>query len=311
LKKISKALKNNPSLGKYGSIDMYLKEFSRDLRNYLPEGIAVGDIIRIKHPEMYPDINAVITSICHDTDDIMIIIEDGAKLRKNNLKNELGIIFKFSFKKIIPDENSVWLLKKISDELKNNPALTNDKEFLEKLAELNNLPYIPEAHKKYNLLPGCHKYGGDVIFYPTRERDAISKLLPQDEFIYPYHHSYAEIYANLDYCIEKYGTTNGEINKLGKRIAAYKIRVQKMNVKENWSVLRYIGNSTDELPISGWTHGRYYYMAIDESRNCHGIFDDEEYFAVSGRRRSLDSARWEIAEDPTGYAAGLLAADEE
>ena len=34
------------------------------------------------------------------------------------------------------------------------------------------MPYIPEQHKKYNLLPYCRKDGGEVFDYPS---DLISK----------------------------------------------------------------------------------------------------------------------------------------
>jgi len=86
-------------------------------------------------------------------------------------------------------------------------------------------------------------------------------------------------------------------------IADYKAHVQKINIKENWSVLRYIGESTDSILLTGFTHGRYYYMAIDEFKKTYGIFDNEEYYAVGCL---LNSDNWEIVEDPTGKARKML-----
>ena len=205
-------------------------------------------------------------------------------------------------------------IETISEELKNNPALIHDETFLKKLSEINNLPYIPEAHKKYNLLPQCHKYGGDVHFCPSSEHEAISALLPEDQYFSPpYHLSYDEYNNILDGYISEYGTTNGKLNELGKMIDDYKTLVQKMNIKENWSVLRYIGESTGYERIfgdlCGFTHGRYYYLAvadIDESHKFSGLIDNEEEWAWGSGCSSLNREEWEIAEDPTGMAAMAL-----
>ena len=189
--------------------------------------------------------------------------------------------------------------------MKINPALANDKEFLERLATLNNMPYIPEAHKKYNLLPGCTKHGGDVLYYPSSECRKISKLLPEGLDITPYNISYSEYDDQLDRYISDYGMTDGELNELGTMITNYKAQIKKMNVKENWSVLRYIGESYNNIgEFGGFTHGRYYYVAgVNEVDKSVHIIDNEEYDAFP---YSPDSANWEIAEDPTGMAAKLL-----
>jgi len=134
LKKISEALKSNASLGRYGSIGKYLNEFNRDPINLLPEGIAVGDAVEI-HCERFsmfsPDPYAVVAEINHETNNVEIIRSDGTKLWKANLASELGTINSFSFDKCAPDDIP-YLLKKISVELKINPALANDKELLER-----------------------------------------------------------------------------------------------------------------------------------------------------------------------------------
>lgn len=35
------------------------------------------------------------------------------------------------------------------------------------LIEGDEMPYIPEQHKKYHLLPMCQKNGGEVFEYPS------------------------------------------------------------------------------------------------------------------------------------------------
>jgi len=184
------------------------------------------------------------------------------------------------------------------------------------------MAYIPEKHKKYKLLPNCTKYGGEVFSYPGLE-NKISKLLPEGVLhVIPYgYESYSEFYSLLDDYISKYGTTDGALNELGMLIAEYKAQVQKMNVKENWSVLRYKGKSNSQL-----THGRYYYWPCSvESPEYEGVIDDEEftsYLAADFDNRPISNIKdarftsyseppsrkplWEIAEDPTGMAAKHL-----
>lgn len=43
---------------------------------------------------------------------------------------------------------------------------------------------------------------------------------------------------------------------LGEMLTVYKKLIHKMNVKENWSVLKYIGETAAATNL---THGRYYY----------------------------------------------------
>ena len=130
--------------------------------------------------------------------------------------------------------------------------------------------------------------------------------MPETVRIMPYFHSYAEYSALLDSCISDYGMADGELNELGKMIVDYKACVKEMNIKENWSVLRYIGKSqSNESAFDGFIHGRYYYLAgVDEH---HGgrfhIIDYEEYQAYA---YPPDSTVWEIVEDPTGMAEKLM-----
>ena len=164
------------------------------------------------------------------------------------------------------------------------------------------MPYIPESHKKYNLLPFCVENGGEAFSYPSNESD-ISDMLPEGEHVVPFcYDSYAEFYTKLDSYITEYGTTDGELNELGTLIYKYKEQTKRMNIKENWSILRYVGESTDEC--LGLTHGRYYYWPCSvELPVYEGVIDDEEFTSYS---YSKSSEFWEIIEDPTGMAERAL-----
>jgi hypothetical protein len=167
------------------------------------------------------------------------------------------------------------------------------------------MAYIPEAHKKYNLLPYCTENGGEVFEYPSIMADEIENLMPESVMPYGYE-SYSEYYFKLDEYISKYGMKNGKhnkrrLNKLGKMILHFKELMQKINGKESWSVVRYIGKSTGG---AGLTHGRYYYLtSICEHTKTAGIIDDEEFTSYA---YSFTSENWEIAEDPEGISAKLL-----
>jgi len=186
------------------------------------------------------------------------------------------------------------------------------------------MAYIPETHKKYNLLPRCTEHGGEVFCYPSVEKE-ISAILPEGEHVIPYSYdSYADFYEQLDCYIEQYGKDYGRINELGQMLEKYKIEIQKMNVKEKWSVLRYVGESTSDL--FGLTHGRYYYWPCSvEHHNFEGVIDDEEFTSyicyaiespvisdkdvvIRGGKLATYTGTdiWEIAEDPTGIASRVL-----
>jgi len=189
------------------------------------------------------------------------------------------------------------------------------------------MAYIPESHKKYNLLPRCAEHGGEVFSYPSIENE-ISAMLPEGEHVIPYgYDSYAEFDEQLDCYIEQYGKENGVFNELGHMLEKYKNVIKKMNVKENWSVLRYIGETTSNL--FGLTHGNYYYWPCSvEYPEYEGIIDDEEFtsyicYATESPVISEDDVvikggnfapyagnnLWEITEDPTGMAARVLSGE--
>ena len=166
------------------------------------------------------------------------------------------------------------------------------------------MAYIPEAHAKYNLLPFCVGNGGEVFDYPSSIANKITdEFLPDEESVIPYgYENYSQYYTKLDDYIIKYGTTDGKINEIGELIIRLKKDIQNMNIKENWSVLRYIGKPTDGC--FGLTHGRYYYMtSFDKARKSIGIIDDEEFTAYMYPAKLSD---WEVTEDPTGIASEIF-----
>ena len=190
------------------------------------------------------------------------------------------------------------------------------------------MPYIPKEHEKYNILPRCRKKGGEVFSYNCEIENEIGRMLPEGESVIPYNYdSYKEFYAHLDAFVLKYGTSDGVLNDLGNKILMYKADIERRNVKENWSVLKYTGETTDEL--FGFTHGRYYYWPCSlETPEYEGVIDNEEFTSYIASDIQSDigyqslkeavkktkfseyhtsSKDWEIVEDPTGMAYRALA----
>ena len=68
------------------------------------------------------------------------------------------------------------------------------------------MAYIPLEHRKYNLLPRCRKYGGEVFVYPSYLHDFITSLFLYDgESLDPYgYDSYEEYYDIIDYYQRKF-----------------------------------------------------------------------------------------------------------
>jgi len=188
------------------------------------------------------------------------------------------------------------------------------------------MAYIPEAHKKYCLLPRCTERGGEVFSYPPTEGE-VSAMLPEGEHVIPYgYKSYADFDEQLNQYIEQYGMTGNSLNELGRKLGEYKEEVHRRNIKENWSVLRYLGKTTPDT--FGLTHGRYYYWPCSiDNPEYEGVITDEEftsYLAYASKSPMIsddykiidgggafasyigDENYWEIAEDPTGMAARVL-----
>jgi len=156
LKKISEEIKNNPALTDRKNINNYLKEFSNNMKNFMPDGTVVGDIIKISSSSCdcggYDDnFYAVITDMNNNEDDVEVIqiysVKDinigwQEKCRKINLKKKLENRHGFVFERYTADmvrKDSEYAYSeqfiKISEELKRNPALANNDEFIEKLLD--------------------------------------------------------------------------------------------------------------------------------------------------------------------------------
>lgn len=157
------------------------------------------------------------------------------------------------------------------------------------------MTYIPEKHKKYNLLPRCREKGGEVFSYPSELLNRLEKYLPENQGMLPYgYKSYEEYYSEMDKLSKKY-FIDSEAEKL---YVEFRAEMLRLNVKENWSVLRYIGENIDE--IMGLTKGNIYYWPCSvENPVYEGVIDDEEFTSYQYPTEATD---WEILEDPTGMA---------
>lgn len=56
------------------------------------------------------------------------------------------------------------------------------------------MAYIPEKHKKYDVLPMCRKRGGEVFSYPGKIIDDLENYLPEEENMIPYGYDSYEQY---------------------------------------------------------------------------------------------------------------------
>lgn len=157
------------------------------------------------------------------------------------------------------------------------------------------MPYIPQNHEKYDLLPLCRRDGGEVFDYPSRLIYETEQLLGSSEGLYPYNFdSYDAYFASIDALIAEHEADSAVVQKLcgGREMVA------KMNHKEEWSVLKYIGPSDDSG--FGLTNGKNYYWPTRRDIPVYcGVIDDEEFTAYL---YPTDPNLWEILLDPTGMA---------
>lgn len=160
------------------------------------------------------------------------------------------------------------------------------------------MPYIPKQHKKYNLLPYCRKEGGEVFDYPSELIYKAEKML-EDEDLMPYNfNSYEEYYSHIDDLIKKYE----EKSQIVEVLQSVKTKVRSMNIKEQWSILKYIGPSDDA--VFGLTHNKNYYWPTREDNPVYcGVIDDEEFTSYL---YPTEAQLWEILEDPTGMAYNTI-----
>lgn len=176
-------------------------------------------------------------------------------------------------------------------------------------------PYIPADHAGYDLLPRCRKDGREVFSYPA-ELELIDELLSKQEqgedperrisFLIPYgERSYSCYFKKLSSYIEKYRKLDSELSEMIEWLAA---AVRRANIKEDWSVVRYVGDQYDEddsAQVSGLTRGRCYYWPCSKERPVYeGVIDNEEFTSYL---YPCDPDSWEIVSDPTGMASRALA----
>ena len=161
------------------------------------------------------------------------------------------------------------------------------------------MTYIPEKHKKYDLLPYCRKHGGEVFDYPPVLLNMINSHLPEGEMLDPYgFDSYEEYYAT----VEKYKNQYALDEETRTLFQEFKAKMMEMNDKEYWSVLRYVGESDERL--TGIKNGRTYYWPC--SKRCpeyNGVIDEEEYTSYW---YSTEPEDWVIIDDPTGMASRTI-----
>ena len=160
------------------------------------------------------------------------------------------------------------------------------------------MPYIPKEHEKYNLLPHCHKDGGEAWEYPSKLLCEAKELLPAEN-IMPYNFdSYEDYFNKMDSLMELY-CGNEEI---AQKLRLLRDEVFKMNQKEEWSILRYIGPTYEGH--FGLTNGKNYYWPARKDNPVYcGVIDDEEFTSYL---YPTEPNLWEILEDTTGMAYRTL-----
>lgn len=161
------------------------------------------------------------------------------------------------------------------------------------------MPYIPAEHEQYNLLPLCRKDGGEVFDYPSKLIYEAEQMLGSSEGLFPYNfNSYEDYYASVDTLIVKHSAERAIVQKLRD----VREMVAKMNRKEEWSVLKYVGPSDDSC--FGLTNGKnYYWPTRKENPVFCGVIDDEEFTAYL---YPTEPHLWNILSDPTGMAYRTL-----
>lgn len=179
-------------------------------------------------------------------------------------------------------------------------------------------PYIPSAHERYDLLPRCRKNGGEVFSYPSWLLDLEDELRSVGLFdggdpgdgnslhLVPYGFaSYADYQRKLQGYADQCRLMDADLTEA---IDELRREIDRLNVKENWSVVRYVGDQLDDLELgSTLTKGRFYYWPC--SKECpvyEGVIDDEEFTSYL---YPCDPDSWEVLEDPTGMAARALAGE--
>ena len=155
------------------------------------------------------------------------------------------------------------------------------------------MPYIPDEHKQYPVLPYSRKNGGEVFEYHSLPTYELNELIGVQLMPYGYN-SYEEYFAKIDGLIKEHAGETAVVNLL----MVIKEEIDRCNHKEDWSICRFVGEDIGE--VTGMHHGGYYYWPCSYSNpNYSGVIDDEEFTAYV---YPTDPDLWEIIVDPTGMA---------
>ncbi len=131
------------------------------------------------------------------------------------------------------------------------------------------MAYIPNEDKKYKVLPYSRKNNKEVIEYISDDYIREINNLTNNELSWPYNcSSYDEYYKGLEDLSIKYPNAK-------KKIIKFLNLLKNVNIKENWIILKYIGNSNDNF-----TKDQCYYMPVylENDNWIHlGIIDNEEF----------------------------------
>lgn len=163
------------------------------------------------------------------------------------------------------------------------------------------MPYIPEEHKKYPVLPYSREHGGEVFQYHEWPERELLELIGDHLIPYGYK-SYESYFEKIDRYIQQYADNPRVVWLLTKG----KEKMIEWNKKEEWSICRYLGEDTDN--VFGLHKGGYYYWPCTTANPVFGgVIDDEEFTAYL---YPTDSSLWEIAVDPTGMARRTMSGGE-
>lgn len=174
------------------------------------------------------------------------------------------------------------------------------------------MPYIPEKHANLGLLPKSTKESLEVIFYPNELIERINQLLQpsnqnqetesdQTLFLVPIKKdSLVRYQAEIDEYLTRY-----KKEEVADFLKLLKLEIRQMNIKENWSVVRFTGHQFENDTYPLLTRGAcYYWPCSRENPEYLGVIDNGESTANLYPSTPSD---WEIVDDPTGMAARALA----
>lgn len=182
---------------------------------------------------------------------------------------------------------------------------------------VHTYPKIPSEHKKYDLLPRCSKEHKDVVAFPT---DMVYFV----DFLAECVGLEAGAFDVMKFMPKKLDAPNKYIKQLEKAEKLFyslrgdggplltKLRelIEDLNDKENWSIVRFVGDAYDSLDEANnlyLTKGRCYYWPTSKLIPAYmGVFDNAESPMAL---YPLDKAAWEVVEDPTGMAARALSGE--